>query len=275
MTHPKLLLVGCGHMGQALLEGWIRGGMPAENITVLQPSIGAAETLGNRFGVEVVASLTALSHENPPETIFFAVKPEVLGRITSRYTEDWLKKHHPLFISIAAGRTISFLEEGLGGNAAIIRAMPNTPAQIGKGVTVLCASAQVSQQQREKAQSLMQAVGATVWLEDETLMDAVTALSGSGPAYIYYFMECLADAGIALGLPAETARQLAVHTVSGAAEVAAAGDDPFSTLREQVTSPGGTTEAALKVLTKDDGFRKLLHTAMERAAERSKELSAS
>jgi pyrroline-5-carboxylate reductase len=180
-----------------------------------------------------------------------------------------------LFLSIAAGKTLEYFAQALGADASVVRAMPNTPAAIGKGVSVCVASTNVSESQRTLCTALLEAVGAVAWIDNEKLMDAVTALSGSGPAYVFYLIECMAAAGQAAGLPAELADMLARRTVAGAgALVEASDDESTATLRRNVTSPNGTTEAALNVLMGENGLAPLLRHAVEAAARRSKELSA-
>jgi pyrroline-5-carboxylate reductase len=179
-----------------------------------------------------------------------------------------------VFLSIAAGKTIAQLVAGLGEDAAVVRAMPNTPAAIGQGMTALVANAVVTANQRALCGELLAAVGAVVWLTEERHMDAVTAVSGSGPAYVFLLVECLEQAGIDLGLDAPLARQLAVATVAGAGAYAALAAVEPAELRRRVTSPNGTTQAALSVLMAEPGLRELLHRAVRAAAERSRELSA-
>jgi pyrroline-5-carboxylate reductase len=180
-----------------------------------------------------------------------------------------------LFLSIAAGKTLATFSEALGADAAIVRAMPNTPAAIGKGITVCVAGGTASEAQRDLCTALLESVGTVAWIDNERLMDAVTALSGSGPAYVFYLIECMAAAGQAVGLPPELADMLARQTVAGAgALVEASETESTATLRRNVTSPNGTTEAALNVLMGENGLAPLLRHAIEAAARRSKELSA-
>ena len=178
-----------------------------------------------------------------------------------------------VFLSIAAGKSIGYLESRLGGGAAIVRSMPNTPAAVGRGIAVLCANQAADQAQAESCRTLLAAVGEAVVVDDESLLDAVTAVSGSGPAYVFLLIECLAEAGIEAGLPAELSRRLALATVAGAGALAAEADEPPETLRQNVTSPGGTTHAALGVLMADDGLQQLMTRAVAAATQRSLELA--
>ena len=179
-----------------------------------------------------------------------------------------------VFLSIAAGKTIGFFEGHLGREAAIVRAMPNTPAAIGRGISVLCANARASQAQRETCGALMQAAGEVAWVEEEALLDPVTAVSGSGPAYVFLLVEALAAAGVSAGLPEDLAMRLAGETVSGAGELLRRSGESAATLRHNVTSPGGTTQAALEVLMAEDGLQALMTRAVAAATRRSEELAS-
>ena len=265
-----LVLVGGGRMGSALLAGWLGRGLHGSAIIVVEPDTDAARRLkAENADVTVVASLKKIGRE--PAVVVLAVKPQVMGAVLP----DAAAYPKALFISIAAGKTLDSFAQAFGAEAAIVRAMPNTPAAIGKGVSVCIASTTVSEAQRALCTTLLGAVGAVAWIDNEKLMDAVTALSGSGPAYVFYLIECMAAAGQAVGLPAELADMLARQTVAGAgALVEASEDESTATLRRNVTSPNGTTEAALNVLMGENGLAPLLRHAIEAAARRSKELSA-
>lgn len=253
----NILLVGCGKMGSALLRRWQELSL-ARDIVV----IDAARNL--KSAADVPADFT-------PDVIVFAVKPQTLPGIAADYRR--YADQGALIVSIAAGKTISFFEGHLGASAKIVRTMPNTPAAIGKGVTGACANGNVSAAERETALSLLQPVGDVVWVEDEAQMDAVTALSGSGPAYIFLLIETLARSGEALGLPAEVAAQLARRTVTGSAALAEADNHvPAAVLRDNVTSPNGTTAAALDVLMGGE-LQALFDRALKAARDRSVELS--
>ena len=263
----SLLLIGCGKMGGALLSRWHEH-PPAgiSKFSVIDPN--APHHLSS---VDYFADLASLPSDYRPDTIVFAVKPQSLEKILPDYAKRF--GNHPLYISIAAGKTLSFFSTHLGEHAHIVRAMPNTPATVGQGVTVLCASKIVSASLRSIATQIMQATGHVEWLEDELLMDAVTAVSGSGPAYVFLFLEALTKAGVAQGLPEKLARQLAIKTLSGSSALAQQSTESLETLRKNVTSPGGTTEAALSVLMKEDMLEKLIGDAVKKATQRSKELS--
>ena len=244
----EVLLVGCGRMGAALLAGWrARGGVRA---VAVEPD-GAAAAAARRCGATVVATAGELPAGLAPETVVFAVKPQALATAAAEHAAHM--RAGALALSIAAGRGMAWLEERLGPGAAIVRAMPNTPAAVGEGIAALVANRHASPAQRRRAEALLQAVGETVWLEDEAAMDAVTAVSGSGPAYVFLLMEALAAAGRAAGLAPGLACRLARQTVIGAGALARATDEAPASLRAGVTSPGGTTERALAVLTGGDG----------------------
>lgn len=265
-----LLLVGCGKMGGALLQGWLACGVPANRIHVVEPALDPSRT-AVPAGVNTVADAADLPDGLKPEIVVFAVKPQVMGDVVPGYAG--FAGPDTAFVSIAAGTPIRFFESTLG-EIAMIRVMPNTPAAVGHGMSVLCANGRVSERQRAMAEGLMAAVGAAAWLDDEALMDAVTAVSGSGPAYVFLLIECLAKAGEAVGLPADLAQTLALQTVAGAGALAAQSDDDAAQLRINVTSPGGTTQAALEVLMAADGLQPLLTRAVEAAERRGKELGA-
>ncbi|MGH7091841.1 MAG: pyrroline-5-carboxylate reductase, partial [Stellaceae bacterium] len=205
-----------------------------------------------------------------PRAIVFAVKPQSLDEVAPHY-----RRFAPAtpFLSIAAGKTLAFFTRRLGEKAAVVRAMPNMPAAIGRGIAVACAGPAVVPEARALAQRLLEAVGEVAWVEDEALMDAVTALSGSGPAYVFLLLEALAKAGVAAGLPEALATRLARATVAGSSELAWRSRETAAQLREAVTSPGGTTRAALDVLTAKDGLEPLLIKAVAAAARRSRELA--
>ncbi len=257
-------------MGGALLAGWLERGMDPAAVSVIEPNPEIAAGLGSRLGVAVHPAPPA-SEDTAPEVVLFAVKPQVMEAVVPAYKP--FIGAASVFLSIAAGRTIGFFENHLGMNAAVVRAMPNTPAAVGRGISVLCANANVAAGQKELCRTLLEAVGETAWIDDEALMDAVTAVSGSGPAYVFLLAECMAEAGSQAGLPDELARRLAEVTVSGAGELMARENAPPSVLRAGVTSPGGTTAAALEILMANDGLGSLMSRAVAAAARRSKELA--
>src|SRR5690606_21509259 len=207
-----------------------------------------------------------------PDAVVIAVKPQQVEAVAGSLTP--LAAAGTLFVSIAAGKTLGSLTRILGSDAAVVRAMPNTPAAIGRGMTVMTPSARVGESQRGPADELLGAVGATAWVEDESLMDAVTAVSGSGPAYVFLLIECLTRAGTKAGLDLGLAEKLATATVAGAGAYAERSGEPAAELRRRVTSPNGTTEAALRVLMGEDGLEGLLERAVRAAADRSRELSS-
>ncbi|MBI1417835.1 MAG: pyrroline-5-carboxylate reductase [Limimaricola sp.] len=259
-----LVLLGCGKMGSAMLAGWLKGGLPAGSVWVIDPNPG--DWL-KRQGVHINADLPA-----DPAIALIAVKPQMMG--TALPSMQALGNGGTLFLSVAAGTPIATYEAVLGARTPVIRAMPNTPAAVGRGITALIGNAQVDEGQMALAEALMQAVGQTVRLDDEGQMDAVTGVSGSGPAYVFHLIETLAAAGAAQGLPADLAMQLAKATVAGAGALAEASEDSPSQLRVNVTSPNGTTQAALEVLMDTEtGFPALLKRAVKAATDRSKELA--
>ncbi len=266
-----LVLVGAGRMGSALLRGWLHKGLPETGVTVVEPRLAApAAALFNKWAVRHVV---ALQEPVSAGYLVLAIKPQAMGEAMARIAP--LLGDDVVVVSIAAGTTIATLEAGLG-RRPIVRAMPNTPAQVGQGVTALFANAQVSGDMFAGAEALMAAVGQTVRVDDEALMDAVTAVSGSGPAYVFYLVECLARAGEAAGLPPDTAQVLARQTICGAAGLLAEGAREAADLRRDVTSPGGTTAAALAVLRDDNaGLAALMQRAVEAAAARSRALGKS
>lgn len=266
----SLVLVGCGKMGGALLSGWLDQGLAADQVTVVEPSQDFLGPYGAR-GVRLAASADDLARDLSPDLVLFAVKPQMMDQVLPPYGR--FARPGCAFLSIAAGKTIGYFEAGLGPEAAVVRAMPNTPAAVGRGMTVLTANARVSDAQRDLCGALLAAVGETAWVDDEGLLDAVTAVSGGGPAYVFLLIECLAEAGAAAGLPADLAMRLARVTVAGAGELVHRSDEPASRLRENVTSPAGTTLEALKVLMAEDGIQPIFTKAIAAATRRSRELA--
>lgn len=264
-----VLLVGGGRMGGALAAGWLRRGLPASGLFVVEPD--RARWSGFP-GARIVADPAELPDEPPPAVIVFAVKPQVLDAVLPAYRA--IAGRAGLLLSIVAGKPVAGFEAVFGSDRPIVRAMPNTPAQVGRGITVLHANAACPAPARRDAEALMAAVGEVAWIEDEDLMHAVTALSGSGPAYVFHLVEAMAEAGARLGLAPELAMRLARATVSGAGELLHRSDEPAAKLREAVTSPGGTTEAALRVLMAEDGLRRLMAEAVAAAERRSRELAS-
>jgi len=259
----QVLLIGCGRMGGSLLKGWREAGI-VDRPLVVDPALPALD------GVTVAASLSELA-DPLPRTVLLAVKPQMMDQALPPLAERLADG--ALVISIAAGKTISYLAGRLGSGARIVRTMPNTPAAIGRGITVCCAGPGVDDADRGLADRLMRAVGAVEWIEDEALMHAVTAVSGSGPAYVFLLIEALTEAGVAAGLPPALAATLARATVSGSGDLARLSEDPPAKLRADVTSPGGTTAAALAVLMAAGGLTELMIRAVAAATARSEELA--
>lgn len=268
-----ILLAGCGKMGAALVAGWLGEMLSPSDIVIVEPHAETAASLRARFGVTVHpdADAAALDAAVRPGAVIFAVKPQMLDEVAPHYAR--FASSRCVFMSIAAGRTIAGLGRHLGADAAIVRTMPNTPAAVGRGATVACANDRTTPDQRRLCERLLAAVGTVDWVEDEALLDAVTAVSGSGPAYVFLLVECLAAAGVEAGLPADLAGRLARETVAGAGELLHRAEEPAQTLRVNVTSPGGTTAAALSVLMADNALAALLASAVRAAAERSRQLA--
>jgi len=267
----SIVLVGGGRMGGALAAGWLRGPLDAAQLIVVEPDDDVAARLAP-LGAARVRAPAALPHALAPAAVVFAVKPQVMADVVPLYAG--VGGAACVHLSIAAGWPSRLLERDLGP-VPIVRAMPNTPAAIGEGMTVAWANPATDRGQRALCEGLLQAVGAVAWIEDEALMDAVTAVSGSGTAYVFLLAECLAEAAVAAGLPADLAQTLAERTVSGAGALLAQAEDDAAQLRRNVTSPGGTTEAALAVLMAPDGLGPLMTRAVRAATERSRALAPS
>jgi len=265
----RLVLVGAGKMGGAMLEGWLANGVNPDQVEILdpQPPPEMAELIATR----------GLSHNGDiagmvdVAVVVLAVKPQVMDAVLPQIVP--LARQSPVFLSVAAGRTIAGFERHFGPESAVVRAMPNTPAAIGRGITVACPNAHVARGPRALCTDLLAAVGEVGWVEDESLLDAVTGVSGSGPAYVFHLTECLADAGVDAGLDRDLATRLARATVAGAGELMRQSGLPAATLRENVTSPAGTTAAALEVLRSSGRLKALMSEAVAAATERSRELA--
>jgi pyrroline-5-carboxylate reductase len=265
-----LLLAGAGNMGYALLTGWLERGLDPARVIVQDPSPAprVKEKLGFH-GIDVRADVHSLSE--PPAVILVAVKPQVMDDVFPSLAR--LAREDTVVVSVAAGRRINGFEARLPPGTAVVRAMPNTPASVGRGITVAVGNPHVTPAQRDVCDELLRAVGEVAWVGDEALIDAVTAVSGSGPAYVFYLSECLASAGVDAGLPSDLAQQLARWTVAGAGELLHRSDLDAAVLRQNVTSPNGTTFAALQVLMREDGLARLMQEAVAAAARRSRELA--
>lgn len=267
----SIVLVGCGNMGRAMLQGWLANGiLQQDSVHVVEPN-DELRQLATDLGVLAHASADALPKGLTPSLIVLAVKPQVMFDVVAAYEK--YSSRGTAFVSVAAGIQTKKFAEALGSSTPIIRVMPNTPAAISKGMMVIYNNANVTKEQNAFVAQLMTASGETVEVQDEAMMDAVTAVSGSGPAYIFHFIEALRDAGIAAGLPEETAKLLAEQTVYGAACYAKDSDVEPGILRQQVTSPNGTTAAALEVLMRGDALAKLISEAVDAAKKRSEELA--
>ena len=262
-----LVLLGAGKMGSAMLEGWLARGLTPRKLIVLEPQPTKTVKALARRGVV----LNPRDKFQNAAAIVIAVKPQSAPEAL-RALEPFVGKS-TLAVSIMAGRTLGFLRDALPPSAAIVRAMPNTPAAIGRGVTVASPNAKVSARQRKLAGDLLAAIGTVEWVSDESLMDAVTAVSGSGPAYVFLLAEALAQAGVDAGLSPDLARKLARETVAGSGELLHRSPLDAAVLRENVTSPGGTTAAALGVLMGKGGLASLMRTAVAAATARSRELA--
>jgi pyrroline-5-carboxylate reductase len=264
----NLVLVGAGKMGAAILDGWAARGLDLHRVAVFepQPSLQISRYLPQGLRLNPVNEKLSAS------AIVVAVKPqsaaEVLPDLAPLITPS------TVVVSIMAGRTLKVMQDALPPDTAIVRTMPNTPAAIGRGITVAVPNARVTPAQRDLTELLLAAIGVVEWIDDEALMDAVTAVSGSGPAYVFLLAECLARAGAAAGLPPEIAEKLARVTVAGSGELLHLSPEDAATLRKNVTSPGGTTAAALAVLMADNGLEPLMKAAVAAATRRSRELGS-
>ncbi|MFI4939684.1 MAG: pyrroline-5-carboxylate reductase [Burkholderiales bacterium] len=262
----KIGFIGGGNMATALIGGLAGKRTAAENIHVIDPDATALARLAQQFGVGTANRIDDRIAQS--DVIVLAVKPQQMREAAAALLPFIASQ---LILSIAAGIRAVDLSRWLNGHAAIVRSMPNTPALIGQGITGMAAMPGVTQQQRDMADAVMRSVGVTVWLEDETLIDSVTAVSGSGPAYVFYFIEAMQQAALEMGLSAEQGKQLAIATFTGASQLAAQASEPVSVLRERVTSKGGTTYAALTSMDAS-GVKDAIVRALHAAAARGKEL---
>jgi len=263
----SIVLVGAGNMGGAMLSGWLDKGVEGRRITVVDPS--PSEKMQEKISAAGARHATAVPEGMVADILFLAVKPQMMDTVLPPLKAAVGEK--TVVVSVAAGKTLGFLQSHLG-DAAMVRAMPNTPAMIGRGVTGAFANARVGDAQRQAVDELLRVSGPVEWVATEADIDAVTAVSGSGPAYVFYLVECMAEAGRKLGLPADLAMRLARETVSGAGELLNQSPEDASQLRKNVTSPGGTTAAALSVLMADDGIQPIFDKAIAAARTRAEEL---
>jgi pyrroline-5-carboxylate reductase len=271
MQHSRIAIIGCGNMGTSLIGGLVAAGYPANRVCGADPDPEKRHGIEQRFGVRAHADNRDAA--TGAEVIVLAVKPQVM-RATVVPLAQAVHSAKPLWLSIAAGIRTDSLARWTGPEAAIVRAMPNTPALIGAGAAALYANARATRAQRDIAESILRSVGITVWLEDEALLDAVTAISGSGPAYFFLLMELMKKTAVKLGLTPEQADLLTLQTAFGAARMALESAHDPATLRVQVTSPGGTTERAVKILI-EGGLEELIGRALSAARERAAELADS
>lgn len=269
MKNKTLAFIGCGNMATSLIKGLIADGYDPTRIMASDPDSNKLAHISGLCGIKSAKdNFEAIEFA---EVVLLAVKPQVLQQVATDMTQA-VQKHMPLIVSIAAGVQEKELNQWLGGNVALVRTMPNTPAMIQVGATALHANSSVTSDQKDLAESILRAVGLTIWVDSESMIDVVTALSGSGPAYFFLVIEAMESAAVELGLPADTAHLLTLQTALGAARMAMESRDTPATLRERVTSPGGTTEAALEEL-EQGGLRELFVQAITRARDRSIELS--
>jgi pyrroline-5-carboxylate reductase len=266
---PIITMIGAGNMGSSLIGGLINNGHPADKLWATDPSMEKLVELKKNFGIRTTTDNAKAVQS--ADIVVFAVKPQMFAKAAIELANN-IKSRKPLVLSIAAGIRESSIQHWLGGAAAIVRAMPNTPALIGCGAAALYANSYVTNDQRNMAESILRTVGVAVWLSDEKLMDTVTALSGSGPAYFFLIMETLQQVAEQFGLPAETARLLTMQTALGASRMAIESGRPLDELRRNVTSPGGTTEKALSVL-EEKNIRGIFQDALRAAILRSEELA--
>jgi pyrroline-5-carboxylate reductase len=260
--------IGGGNMAESLIGGLLASGQTAASLFVSEPEAKRRDRLSETYGISCLENNIELAER--VDLLLFAVKPQLLREV-SLPLKSAVQSRHPLIISIAAGIRSTDLEQWLGGELPVVRAMPNTPALVRAGASALYANHLVSEQQKNLAESILRAVGLTVWLDNEAQMDIVTALSGSGPAYIFRVIEAMEDAATSVGLARETSRLLAIETALGAARLAVESGDSPAELRHKVTSPGGTTEQGLKKLEEGD-IGRLFQNAIDAALSRSREM---
>jgi len=270
MENSSIAFIGGGNMARSLVGGLVARGHAPGALRIAEPVAELREALARDFGVAVHAS--APDAAAGAATWVLAVKPQVMRQVCEALA-PLAQEARPLVLSIAAGITAGQIDQWLGGGQAVVRSMPNTPAMLGAGATGLFANDQVAPAQKQAAENLMQAVGLTAWIPDEALMDAVTAVSGSGPAYVFLLAEAMQAAGEAQGLAPDTARTLVLQTLLGAARMLSEAPEPAAVLRQRVTSPGGTTQAAIESFERG-GFRELVAAAITAATKRGRELAA-
>lgn len=265
-----LILAGAGNMGGAMLTGWLQQGLDPKRIVVQDPAPPTAiAALLTKHGIAAEAKLAP--RKSPPAVLLMAVKPQIMDDVFAGLAK--LAGPETVVLSIAAGKTIASFEKHLAKGIGVVRSIPNTPAAVGRGITVAAANPHVTPKQKALCNALLAAIGEVAWVDDEALIDPVTAVSGSGPAYVFYLTECLAEAGIKAGLAPELAHKLARWTVAGSGELLFRSDQPADVLRKNVTSPNGTTYAALQVLMAEKGIQPIMTEAVLAATRRSRELA--
>ncbi|HVO04424.1 MAG TPA: pyrroline-5-carboxylate reductase [Candidatus Cybelea sp.] len=265
-----LVLVGCGKMGGALLRGWLARGVDPKEVSAVDIKPVGLDDIREK-GVRIVTSAAELPAGLKPALLLLAVKPQFMDEALADF-----RRHvgpEATFLSIAAGKTIVYFKDRLGPDAEIVRSMPNTPAAVGRGVSVIYRDPAVRRERLDLCGALLSAVGKVEWVDQEDLLNAVTAVSGGGPAYVFLLIECLAEAARAAGLPADLAMRLARETISGSGELARLSEESAAKLRENVTSPKGTTLEALKILMAEDGLQPLMTRAIAAATNRARELA--
>ncbi|MGK6312417.1 pyrroline-5-carboxylate reductase [Neorhizobium sp. DT-125] len=265
----SIVLIGAGNMGGAMLSGWLKTGVPGASITVVDPS--PSETMKVAIADAGARHVSSVPEGLAADILFLAVKPQLMDAVLPPLKP--VVGADTVVVSVAAGKTLAYLKSHFG-DAGMVRAMPNTPAMIGRGVTGAYANPKVTDAQRNAVQSLLRVSGPVEWVAGEADIDAVTAVSGSGPAYVFYLVECMAEAGRKAGLPADLAMRLARETVSGAGELLHQSSEDAARLRQNVTSPGGTTAAALSVLMAENGMQPLFDKAIAAARKRAEELGS-
>jgi len=269
MNNTSIGFIGGGNMASSLIGGLIADGWPADKIRVSDPDNQRREHLGSRLSIHTTDNNIGILESS--DVIVICVKPQVMAEVTKPLAAS-IQQYQPLIISIAAGINLNDLSRWLGGYKKLVRTMPNTPALVQSAATALVAENAVDQTDRDLAETVMRAVGLTLWVDNEAQIDAVTAVSGSGPAYFFYVMEAMEQAGVEMGLSAENARLLTIQTAFGAAKMALESEDDPGTLRRKVTSPGGTTERALSIM-EDNHLRQTFSQALNGARDRSQELA--
>ena len=265
-----LVLVGCGKMGGALLRGWLARGVDPKQVTVVDIRPAGIDDIAAK-GVNVLTQASGLPAGLKPALLLLAVKPQFMDEALPDYRR--YVGPDATFLSIAAGKTVAYFKDRLGSDAEIVRSMPNTPAAVARGITAIYRDPKVRQERLDLCGELLSAVGTVEWVDAEDLLNAVTAVSGGGPAYVFLLIECLAEAARAVGLPADLAMRLARETVSGSGELARLSDESAAQLRQNVTSPKGTTLEALNVLMAPEGLQPLMTKAIAAATRRSRELA--